>query len=58
MKKISSIIFMLFIYMLSASTPVYAATDTKVAAEDTAKVEATDEKKEKGAEDDEEPDCD
>jgi len=57
MKKISSMMLMFFIYMLSASTPVYATTDTKVEAEDTAKVEATDEEKKEGAED-EEPECD
>ncbi len=57
MKKIGSMIFMLFIYILSASTPVYAATDTKVVAEDAAKVEVADDKKNEGAED-EEPDCD
>jgi len=57
MKKISSIIFILFIYMLSASTPVYAG-DEKTAAEDAAKAEETDKKKKKEGAEDEEPDCD
>lgn len=55
MKKISAMIVMLFIYMLSASTPAYAATDAKTVAEDTAKVATTDKKE---TTEDEEPDCD
>ena len=49
---------MLFIYMLSTSVPVYAATDTKVATEDTAKVEEADKKKKEEGKEEEEPDCD
>ncbi len=56
MKKISSIVFILFINMLAASAPVYAG-DEKTAREDSAKVEAADKEKKEGAED-EEPDCD
>jgi len=56
MKKIITLISMLFIYMLSASAPIYADSHAKIAGEDAAQIETTDEPKKE--EDEEEPDCD
>ena len=57
MKKIITLISMLFIYMLSASAPIYADSHAKAVAEDATNVDANDEAK-KDDDDEEEPDCD
>ena len=58
MKKIFTLIIMLFMYMLPAlTTPVYAESHEKVADATTADAD-TKKKKKAGEEEEEEPECD